>query len=130
MARFLVLMALTCTVACARTGQGDPIATVGENSRVVGSYDITRGSDSVAHVRLVEVAYGPGGSSPSHSHPCPVIGYVVEGGFRSRVGDGPERLHAAGETFYEAPHETHAVSANASPRSFMKLLAIFVCPKP
>ncbi len=129
MARVLTVIALTISVACARTARDARVAMVRETSRVVGSYEITRGADSGTQVRLVEVTYGPGGSSPSHSHSCPVIGYVVEGGFRSRVDDEPERIYAAGETFYERANATHSVSANASPRSSTKLLAIFVCPK-
>lgn len=123
------MIALTNGVACARVAREERLATVRDTSRVVGSYEMSRGTDSVSQVRLVEVTYGPGGSSPAHSHSCPVIGYVVEGEIRSRVDDEPERIYSAGETFYERANATHAVSANASPRSSAKLLAIFVCPK-
>jgi quercetin dioxygenase-like cupin family protein len=129
MARVLAIIALTHSIACARAAREEHLATVSDTSRVVGEYAISRGTDSVSQVRLVEVTYGPGGSSPAHSHPCPVIGYVVEGGFRSRVDEEPERVYAGGETFYERANATHAVSANASPRSSAKLLAIFLCPK-
>jgi quercetin dioxygenase-like cupin family protein len=57
-----------------------------------------------------------------------VIGYVVQGSFRSRVGDEAEQIYGAGQAFYEPANSTHAVSANASGRSATKLLAIFVCP--
>lgn len=129
MPRVLAMIALTNSVACARAARDERLATVRDTSRVVGSYEMSRGTDSVSQVRLVEVTYGPGGSSPAHSHSCPVIGYVVKGEIRSRVDDEPERIYAAGETFYERANATHAVSANASPRSSAKLLAIFVCPK-
>jgi quercetin dioxygenase-like cupin family protein len=129
MARVLAIIALTSSIACARAAREERLATIRDTSRMVGSYEISHGTDSVSQVRLVEVTYGPGGSSPAHSHPCPVIGYVVEGEFRSRVDDEPERIYAAGETFYERANATHAVSANASPRSSTTLLAIFVCSK-
>lgn len=82
-----------------------------------------------AHVKatLVEVNYGPGEASPPHTHPCAVVGYVVEGSLRMRVEGQPEKLYSAGESFYEAPNGVHAVSANASATQSAKLIAYFVC---
>ena len=82
-----------------------------------------------AHVKttLVEVNYGPGEASPPHTHPCAVVGYVVEGSLRMRVEGQPEKLYSAGESFYEAPNGVHAVSANASATQPAKLIAYFVC---
>jgi len=76
---------------------------------------------------LVEVNYGPGESSSAHSHPCPVIGYVVEGMLRSQVQGQPEQVYKPGETFYEPPNGVHLVSANASSTQRARLLAYFVC---
>jgi len=82
-----------------------------------------------AHLKstLVEVNYGPGQASPPHTHPCAVIGYVVEGSLRMRVEGQPEKLYSVGESFYEAPNGVHAVSANASATQPAKLIAYFVC---
>jgi quercetin dioxygenase-like cupin family protein len=82
-----------------------------------------------AHIKttLVEVNYGPGEASPPHTHPCAVVGYVVEGSLRMRVEGQPEKLYSAGESFYEAPNGVHAVSANASATQPAKLIAYFVC---
>ena len=76
---------------------------------------------------LVEVNYGPGEASPPHSHPCEVVGYVVEGAIRMRVEGTPEKVYSAGDSFYEAPNGIHAVSANASGTRPAKLVAYFVC---
>jgi quercetin dioxygenase-like cupin family protein len=78
-------------------------------------------------VNLVEVAYGPDAASPAHSHPCPVIGYVIEGAIRSQVKGQPAVTYHAGESFYESPNGEHLVSANTSSTKPAKLLAIFVC---
>jgi quercetin dioxygenase-like cupin family protein len=78
-------------------------------------------------VTLVEVTYGPGESSHPHSHPCPVVGYVVAGAVRMQVKGGKEAIYRAGDTFYEAPHGVHAVSANASATEPATFLAYFVC---
>lgn len=76
---------------------------------------------------LVEVTYAPGAGSAPHSHPCPVIGYVVSGELRTQVKGSPEEKYKAGESFYEPPNGVHLVSANASKTEPAKLLAIFVC---
>ena len=78
-------------------------------------------------VTLVEVHYGPGESSPPHSHPCAVVGYVLEGAMRMRVEGSLEKTYSAGDSFYEAPNGIHAVSANASDTRPAKFLAYFVC---
>ena len=76
---------------------------------------------------LVEVTYPPGGVNPSHRHPCPVIGYVLEGSLRMELKGQPERLFKAGETFFESPSDVHVVSANASQDAPTRFLAYFVC---
>jgi quercetin dioxygenase-like cupin family protein len=76
---------------------------------------------------VVEVHYGPGEFSPPHSHPCAVIGYVVEGALRTQVKGEPEATYRAGESFYEAPNGVHVVSANASQTEAATFVAYFVC---
>ena len=78
-------------------------------------------------VTVLEVSYGPGGSSRPHRHPCAVVGSVIAGTLRSRVEGEPEALYRAGESFYEAPNGVHAVSANASERDPVQFLAYFTC---
>lgn len=87
-------------------------------------------------VQVVRVHYGPGESSNAHSHPCPVVGYVLEGAVRMQVQDagkqeaGPVTVYRAGESFYEAPNARHLVSANASQSEPATFLATFVCDHP
>jgi quercetin dioxygenase-like cupin family protein len=78
-------------------------------------------------VSVVEITYEPGGSSPAHSHPCPVIGYVVEGAVRMEVKEEPEAVYKAGESFFEAPNTVHLVSANGRGEEPAKFVAVFVC---
>jgi len=80
-------------------------------------------------VTLVEVRYGPGESSKPHSHPCPVIGYVIEGAYRTQVRGEPEAVHTAGQSFYEAANGAHVVSANASADRPVRFLAYFTCDR-
>ena len=106
----------------ARTGQ-----IKNERSRVTFSHDLPRLNGDELSVTIVEVNYGPGESSTPHSHPFPVIGYVVEGALRTQVKGEPEALYKAGESFYEAANGVHLVSANASDKEPAKFLAYFVC---
>jgi quercetin dioxygenase-like cupin family protein len=98
-----------------------------ERARVTFSHDLPSVKGSRLVITIVEVNYGPGESSAPHSHPCPVIGYVLEGTLRTQVKGEPEAIYKAGESFYEAPGGIHLVSANASDKERAKLLAYFVC---
>lgn len=79
-------------------------------------------------MRGVLVEYGPGGSSPAHTHAKSAFIYatVLEGAIRSQVNDGPEKTFRTGESFSENPGDRHGVSANASETEPAKLLAVFV----
>lgn len=78
---------------------------------------------------LLEVRYGPGEASTPHSHPCAVVGYVVEGSLRTQVQGEPEMIYKAGQSFYESPNGVHLVSANASAAEPAKFLAYFICDR-
>jgi quercetin dioxygenase-like cupin family protein len=79
-------------------------------------------------IRGVLVEYGPGGSSPAHTHPNSAFIYatVLQGAIRSQVNDGPETTYRAGESFSEYLGDRHRVSANASTTEPTRLLAVFV----
>jgi quercetin dioxygenase-like cupin family protein len=80
-------------------------------------------------VTVVAVRYGPGESSKPHSHPCPVIGHVIEGALRTQVRGEAEVVYTAGQTFYEAANGAHVVSANASAERPVRFLAYFTCDR-
>ncbi len=98
-----------------------------ERASVVLSKDLPTLNGKHLKAILVEVNYGPGEASPPHSHPCAVIGYVVEGTLRTQVKGEPEMMYRAGESFYEAPHGVHLISANASFTEPAKLVAYLIC---
>jgi len=99
----------------------------GRVARTAFSQELPQLDGGHLKVTVVEVTYRPGGSSPAHSHPCPVIGYVVEGALRMHVQGQPETTYKAGESFYEAANGVHLVSANTSDKEPAKLIAYFVC---
>jgi len=78
-------------------------------------------------ITVLEVAYAPGEASPAHSHPCPVVAYVVSGAIRSQVKGEPEAVYRAGESFFEPANGVHLISANASKTERAKFVAYFLC---
>lgn len=98
-----------------------------ERARVVLDHPLPALNGDHLEATVVEVNYGPGESSPVHSHPCPVIGYVIEGAYRTQIKGKPATILKPGDAFYEAPNGVHLVSANASRTKPAKLVAFFVC---
>lgn len=96
-------------------------------ARIVMSHSLPRLDGRNLKVTLVEVNYGPGESALPHIHPCPVIGYVLEGTLRTQMKGASEAVYKAGESFFEAPNEIHQRSANGSRSESVKFLAYFVC---
>jgi quercetin dioxygenase-like cupin family protein len=98
-----------------------------DRARVVRAASLPALDGNRLRATLVEVHYGPGESSPPHSHPCAVMGYVVQGSIRTQVEGEPLEIYKAGESFYELPGGIHAISANASSTESAEFVAYFVC---
>lgn len=98
-----------------------------ERARIAFSHALPHLDGANLKATIVEVTYGPGQSSPPHSHPCAVIGYIIQGALRTQVQGEAEATYKAGQSFYEAPNGVHRISANASSKAPVKFLAYFVC---
>jgi len=125
----LFLRSIVVLLLCVAVVQIHPSAQHAshDSSRVAFSHPLPALNGEKLAINVVEVSYAHGEASPAHSHPCPVIGYVVDGEIRSQVGGQPEVVYKVGDSFYEAPNGIHEVSANASRTKPAKLLAFFVC---
>lgn len=78
-------------------------------------------------VTMLTLDIPPGGGSAPHRHPGHhIFGYVLEGAYKFKVEDGPEKTLTQGETFYEAPGQLHAVSRNASEAAPAKVLVFIL----
>jgi len=78
-------------------------------------------------VTVITLDIPPGGGSAPHRHPGHhVFGYVLEGSYKIKLDQGEEKILTKGQTFYEAPGQLHAVSANASSTEPAKVLAVIV----
>jgi quercetin dioxygenase-like cupin family protein len=115
-----------CHVVAAQV-TGDASQDNVAQAQIAFSHALPRLDGTHLRVTVVEIRYGPGESSPPHSHPCPVIGYVVEGALNMQVKGQPETTYKAGASFYEAPNAVHVISANASGKKPAKFIAYFIC---
>ena len=130
-ADFLFLASvLVATSSLAATGVAlvaQPSPAKPSRSREALTRELPRLDGTKLVATMVEVTYEPGGANPAHRHPCPVVGYLLEGHLRMQLEGQPDRVLGPGETFYESPDDVHVVSANASADRPVRFLAYFVC---
>jgi quercetin dioxygenase-like cupin family protein len=118
------LLLLLLLGACVEAGM--PQAAPSGSVQLVLSQPLPKMDGNHLSIQLYEVNYPPDKGSGVHTHPCAVVGYVVEGTIVSQVKGQPETAYPAGKTFYEAPNGVHEVSKNGGTTP-AKLLAIFLC---
>jgi quercetin dioxygenase-like cupin family protein len=118
---------IVCAVIVGSIGVGSAMAA-DNNAKVTLVYEHALPNVPGKSIKGVLVEYGPGGSSPAHTHPKSAFIYatVLEGAIRSSVNDGPVVTYHAGQSFSEMPGDRHSVSENASKTEPAKLLAVFV----
>ncbi len=114
-----------------QTGQAAHAAPAANDAaaraRVAFTHRLSKLDGTKLQATLVEVTYGPGESSAPHTHPCPIIGHILEGAVRMTLGDEAEKTYKAGDSFYEEANSRHLVSANASRTERVRFLAFFTC---
>ncbi|MBY5347067.1 cupin domain-containing protein [Rhizobium leguminosarum] len=118
----------TTAFAVAVAAGAQAYAASGGKAKVSVVYDQKLPNVPGKSMRAVLVEYGPGGTSPGHTHPDSAFIYatVLDGAIRSQVNDGPVKTYKAGESFSEFPGDHHSVSENASKTKSARLLAVFV----
>ena len=125
------VLLLLLTLCCGAVPQSSPASSAdpppAPRTRIVFSHALPALDPAHLRVTTVEVTYPPGGASTPHSHPCPVIGYVLKGAVRMQVKGGAEQTYLPGDSFYEEPNGIHMVSMNASATEPATFLAYFIC---
>src|SRR5207249_10023013 len=118
---------IVCALIVATIGVRSGI-TADENSKVTLVYEHALPNVPGKSIKGVLVEYGPGGTSPAHTHPKSAFIYatVLEGAIRSSVNNGPVVTYRTGQSFSEMPGDLHSVSENASKTAPAKRLAVFV----
>ena len=98
-------------------------------SRIVLDQPLPKLDGARLEVKVIEVTYAPGAASTPHRHPCPVVGYVLEGELRSHVKGRADTVYREGETFFEGPDDVHLGARSASTERPARLLATFTCDR-
>jgi quercetin dioxygenase-like cupin family protein len=78
----------------------DPVA------RVTLAHHVLREPVPVGHVEVRRISIAPGIMPGAHWHNGPVFGVVESGSVFFQVGEEPERVLRAGDTFFEPGGET------------------------
>ena len=130
-ASFIPVLALTVTMSAtmpAMAQQPAPATTVATRAtEVTALMKQALGDVPGREVVVITLDIPPGGGSAPHRHPGHhVFGYVLEGSYKLKLDQGDEKILTKGQTFYEAPGQLHAVSANGSATEPAKVLAVIV----
>lgn len=78
---------------------------------------------AVTRIEAISIKIPVSGKAPPHSHPCPVIGQILEGAIRYQIENQPERILHAGDAFLE-PADTpimHFDNVGNGPARFVAL---------
>ena len=80
---------------------------------------------NVTSVEVREVSLAPGQETGLHRHPCPVLGYILEGAAILRIEGQAEERFEAGSVFYE-PAGPVTRFDNASSSHPLKFVAFYL----
>ena len=81
---------------------------------------------SVTDVAVRRISFEPGQRAGRHKHPCPVVGYVLEGTAVFQIEGEPVRELPAGSAFYEPAGAVIARFDNWSSSAAMKFVAFYL----
>lgn len=81
---------------------------------------------TVDHVPVVRLDFKPGQPTGRHTHPMPVVGYVLEGTFVVKVEGRPEQRFTAGQSILEPANVTIERFDNASTTKPAVLIAHYL----
>jgi quercetin dioxygenase-like cupin family protein len=123
---FLALLAALVPAASLTTLDAQAPATPPTAPRLIARHTLN-GPFEAYDALLFELRPAPG-EGRDHKHTGPVLGYVLEGRVRFGVDQGPERIVAAGETFFEPTGAVHSTfgSVDETPA---RVLVFMVVPK-
>jgi quercetin dioxygenase-like cupin family protein len=88
--------------------------------------NVSLGTRTVTSVDVREITFAPGQQTGRHKHPCPVVGFVVEGTAVLAVEGEPPQHLPAGSSFYEPAEKIILRFDNASSSRPMKFIAHYL----
>jgi quercetin dioxygenase-like cupin family protein len=84
------------------------------------------GGRSVTSADIREIRFEPSQQTGRHFHPCPVVGYIVEGTAVYQIEGQTERILPTGSAFYEPADTVIAKFDNASNSEPMTFIACYL----
>jgi len=81
---------------------------------------------TITAIDVREITFSPGQITGRHKHPCPVVGYIVEGAAEMEVEGKLRQALSAGSAFYEPADAVIARFDNASATEPMKFVAYYL----
>jgi quercetin dioxygenase-like cupin family protein len=81
-------------------------------------------SGAPAQITVVEITLEPGQQTGWHTHPVPLLGYILEGELTVDYGTKGQRTYRKGDGFAEAMNEAH--NGRNMSQSPVKILAVFI----
>jgi hypothetical protein len=114
-----------CSAVASSSGQV-PALGKAERARVAFTDHLPQLKGDTLSVTVVEVNCGPGESSKPHSHPCPVIGYVLSGTLRRQVQGEPPAVYRLARASTSLPTESILSRPTRATKSRQELVAYFV----
>jgi quercetin dioxygenase-like cupin family protein len=84
------------------------------------------GGRNVTSVDVREIRFQPGQETGRHLHPCPVVGYIVDGAAIFQIEGQPEETLPTGSAFYEPADTVIARFDNASNSAPMTFIAFYL----
>src|SRR5688572_6558412 len=83
-------------------------------------------SESVERVEIKEINFTPRQKTGLHTHPCPVVGYIVKGTVLFQVEGQPAQILHAGDAFYEPANTRMIHFDNHSDSEDMTFIAFYL----
>lgn len=83
-------------------------------------------NQSVSNIESKEVIIPAGGKGAYHSHPCPVVGYIVSGEVLFQIEGQPEEIIKEGGAFYEPKNTPIMHFDNASETEPLTFIAFYL----
>lgn len=81
---------------------------------------------TITDIEAYQITFGPGQTGARHLHPCPVIGYILEGSAVMEIEGQALQLLPAGSVFYEPAETIIARFDNASIEKPMRFVAFYL----
>jgi quercetin dioxygenase-like cupin family protein len=81
-------------------------------------------SGGPALITAVEITFEPGQQTGWHTHPVPLLGYMIEGELTVDYGERGQRIYRKGDALVEAMSTAH--NGHNMGQSTAKILAVFI----